>query len=314
MSTIIFVHKGNSYYLQLSIAQAKKYNPDSNILLFGDESNRNIQHAIHYNIDDYDELADRFDKVFFNNSPNRRSYELFCFQRWFIIREFMMKHPEYDTDFVYCDPDTLLYGNVESDLKNLAPKIIATESWESPAFTFFKKGTLSDFCDMVMWLYTTKEGLDTIIHYINQFERESAIQGISDMTAFKHYTTVFRAGQCVDSQQPSTSWNSENNDGGCLFCYDHNINLDNGFITDIWGRKRIKNINHTPFGILKDTGSIVQFKGLHYQGDAKYMMIAHQSVLPPNLYYIREYVLGWSRFRMKIFVRWILKKGGCHCE
>lgn len=310
MNTIIFVHKGHSYYLDLAIAQAKKYNPDCEILLFGDESNNNIPDATHYNINDYFGLATDFDNVFFNNSPNRRSYELFCFQRWFIIREFMIKHPEYDKDFIYCDSDTLLFSNAIEDLEQLSPRLIATESWESPAFTFFKKGTLTDFCDMIMWLYTTKEGLDTLIHYINRYDKESFKQGISDMTAFKHYTTILRFGQCIDAQVPVSSWSKKEQEASSLFCYDHNINIDNGFLTDLMGRKKVTFINNIPYCVYKKTESNVRFKGIHYQGDAKYMMISHQSACSMNICLLKEYIKGWAKFRIKMLVRWLFIKMG----
>lgn len=310
MNTIIYVHKGNSYYLHLSISQAKKYNPDCEILLFGDESNKDVPNATHYEIKQYMGLANKFDEVFFNNSPNRRSYELFCFQRWFIIKEFMMKNPQYNTDFVYCDSDTLLFSDVTNDLKHLSPNLMATESWESPAFTFFKKDVLSDFCDMIMWLYTTKEGLDTIIYYINKFEREATGQSISDMTAFMHYTTVFRSSKCLDAQLPTLSWDKAISESTTLFCYDHNINIDNGFETDRWGRKNIRFCKGKPIGILKKDGSPVQFKGLHFQGDAKYMMIRAQSTSPMSFSLFKKYVSGYLVYRIKVFIRHLFKTLG----
>lgn len=310
MNTIIFVHKGKSYYLELAIAQAKKFNPTSEILLFGDHSNKDIKDVTHHDIRNYFDLASDFDKVFFNNSPNRRSYELFCFQRWFVIRQFMKQNQLYDTDFVYCDSDTLLFTDISHDLQDLSPHIMATESWESPAFTFFKKGALEDFCNMIMWFYTTKEGLDTIIYYINKFEREATGQSISDMTAFMHFTTEWRKGYCLDAQKPSSSWKMNTQNDSTLFCYDHNINIGNGFITDGWGRKKITIINKKPYCTLIGSGKKIMFKGLHFQGDAKYMMIRYQSGCKMSYHLYSEYYKGYAIYRIKILIRNIFKKLG----
>ncbi len=308
MQYIVFVHKGYSYYLELAVAQAKYYNPECEVILFGDNSNKRIKNVTHYEISEYSKKAKEFDACFFNVSPNRRSYELFCFQRWFIIKEFIEKNPEYDDDFVYCDSDTLLYDKVIPDLKDLSPNILATEAWESPGFTFFKKGTLSDFCDMILWLYTTKEGLDVIKYYANKFDREQLGQGISDMTAFLYYTTVRHQNECVDAQQPTSSWTGDC--GGEKFCYDHNINIADGFKTDIWGRKAISFVNGIPYAVIQRTHDKVRFKGLHFQGDAKYMMIRCQNKTPKTLRLLAEYTKGYVMYRVKVIIRYVLGKLG----
>lgn len=42
MQSIVFIHKGASFYLKLAIKQAIKSNPNMDIILLGDETNSNI--------------------------------------------------------------------------------------------------------------------------------------------------------------------------------------------------------------------------------------------------------------------------------
>lgn len=140
MQSIIYVHKGDPFYLPLSLKQARESNPNAEIILLGDESNNKYDYVKHYNIKDYFDRAAKFDSVYVNYSPNSRAYELFCFQRWMVIWEFQEKHPEYKDSFVYCDTDTLLFDDVIKDLNNLGDNAIALEGAVGPAFTFFNRG------------------------------------------------------------------------------------------------------------------------------------------------------------------------------
>lgn len=306
MKSIIFVHKGNPRYLGLAINQARIFNPNCDIILLGDDSNKSVEGACHFAINDYMKDANEFNNIFFNVSPNRRSYELFCFQRWFIIRDFFKSHPQYDDDFLYCDSDTLLYTDATYALDKMTDYLLATEAWESPGFSFFKKGTLDDFCKTITWMYSSLEGLTTVKYYANEFEHNDLLQGISDMTAFLHYSTKKRSGKCLDAQIPSTLWRNDKR----LSCYDHNINMPDGFLTDMWNRKKIQFHDGMPYCRNEKTGENVLFNGLHFQGDAKYLMIKYQSTTRLNLTLLVEFIRGYLTYRLKIAIRWWLDRRG----
>lgn len=200
MQTIVYVHKGNPFYLRLSIEQARKSNPNAIIILLGDESNSTIKNVKHFYVKDYFNRAAKFDNIYENYSPNSRNYELFCFQRWMVIWEFQQQHPEYNDGFVYCDSDTLLFDDVIYDLNQLGDSPLALEGIVGPAFTFFNKGTLSNFCDTIEWFYITKEGKDYISRFIEEKHKRNAIHGFSDMYAFEYYVNNVRKGEAIDAQ------------------------------------------------------------------------------------------------------------------
>ena len=108
---IIFVHTGNSNIISYALNQARKFNPDSEIILLGDESNSWVQkHGFrHFNVSDYYGMAEKFNDVYVHMSPNPIGYERFCFQRWMVIKEFLDSCEEIDR-FVYLDTDVLLYS------------------------------------------------------------------------------------------------------------------------------------------------------------------------------------------------------------
>ena len=85
---VVFIHKGNSHYLQHSLWQAKQYN--ERVILIGDHSNSGYSGVEHYNMNDYSEEAAYFAKIYKHIGGTSYNYELFCFQRWFILKSFIV--------------------------------------------------------------------------------------------------------------------------------------------------------------------------------------------------------------------------------
>lgn len=256
--------------MNIAIAQARKTNPGIEIILLGDSENKAVRGCKHYYCADYFEQAERFAEVFVNYSPNPAEYELFCFQRWFVIKEFLKCHPEYNDVFLYCDSDTMLFDDITSDINRLGNAPLAIESEESPGFTFFNKGTIDEFCLLLMWLYDNSTGKD-VIHKKHEVLRSiQATSGISDMTAFRYYCQQIRPGEVIAAERPTKIGE------GRYSCYDHNVNISNNFRMKN-GMKDFKWKNGQPFAYSYDINDYVLFKGIHFQGMAKYQMISFYS-------------------------------------
>lgn len=109
---IIFIHKGDSNflngignYLQYTLKFARRFNPNTEIILLGDESNNKYQKydIKHFNFSKYDDRKDiiEFNKIFQfirNNTGLKEStkklkkikeFEKFCFLRWFYLYYFL---------------------------------------------------------------------------------------------------------------------------------------------------------------------------------------------------------------------------------
>ena len=115
MIPIIFIHNQNSSYLPLSLWQARKSNPETEVILIGDSGNAHFNYLVnHVDKSQYSKRADEFAKKFVNFSTNSHEFELICLQRWFILEEFMRQNNL--EKCLYLDSDILLFGNVKSEI------------------------------------------------------------------------------------------------------------------------------------------------------------------------------------------------------
>lgn len=302
MNSIIFVHRGNSYYLPLAISQAKKSNPSLPIILLGDESNVGIRDAEHHNIYHYFNRAKDLDRVFENHSTNPRSYELFCFQRWLVISEFINAHPQYKDAFLYCDTDTQLYVSVNQILHKFTiggGKKLGLVNYVSPGFTFFSISGLEEFCSMIEWFYKTDEGKQMILKCLDELKSVGAKDGFSDMIAIRHYCRQ-NVGGVWNIGTPFAGYGFSEN-----VCFDENINSSqNGMFEMNGGIKNMKWNDGNPYVYSLDLKQNVRFLGVHFQGDAKRLLFKLRNVRKPflsdawKMYYI-IYPLKWIKKELK---------------
>ena len=85
---IIFIHTGDPFYLNFSINQAHISNPNNQIYLITDVISNRYDFVKYINIDTLREEANKFKNVYKHMSTNPYNGELFCFQRWFILKQF----------------------------------------------------------------------------------------------------------------------------------------------------------------------------------------------------------------------------------
>ena len=109
---IIVIHRGTPFYLYPVLKQMRLFNPDNRICLISDGIPDGCDFVEYHDINDYWDSSVEFDKIYLHLSSNPRDYEMFCFQRWFVIRDFVQKQGfEY---FLCVDSDVLLYCDVNN--------------------------------------------------------------------------------------------------------------------------------------------------------------------------------------------------------
>ena len=147
---IIVLHRGANDYLRVCLSQAKFSNPNSRVILLGDESNVNIAKEAgveHYLINDYFKQAQEFQKIYRHYSTNPYDFELFCFQWWFVIGEFIEKN---NIDkFLHIDSDVLLYADFSQEhaFLDYINYYVLTYSHASAHSSFFNNSrALGEFC------------------------------------------------------------------------------------------------------------------------------------------------------------------------
>ncbi len=264
-ATIIYIHIGYSFYLLPNLLHTRKQCPNARIILIGDKANQKIANFgfEHYIIEDYKESADAFAKVYFHRSPNSYEFELFCFQRWFIIYDIVEKLGI--EQFLVCDTDAFLFCDVQVEFMKYSDSDFTITRNGTPCFTYFTKYNLRRFTDYILRCYTSEEGRRRIENYYQYLVDGHKKYGISDMSAFV-------AIEHLDGAKPMhldcvTDGNA----------YDHNyIDANDGFKM-IHGHKLTVWHDGQPYQFLNDSDKPILIKGIHMQGKAKFML--HQ-ILP----------------------------------
>ncbi len=273
---IIFVHRGNPYYLYSVLKQAKKTNPKSDIILLGDETNKSFSFVKHYDISDYFDSATQFAKVYQHHSPNPYGYELFCFQRWFVIKDFIAKQLKGKGHFFYCDTDTLLFNDLSAEFKRYDKYEMSICRTGTPCFSFFNDGVINKFTDFIYEMYATSEGQQKISAYVDELKAKHRRYGISDMTAFSAYG---------HSYLPHILRVDIPKDNMC-FCHNIQDEVDGYLMAGQYMQTILK--NKIPYGLYLETNKWVKFLGIHFQGSAKKIMYKYLP-LPDKMGFLYKY-------------------------
>lgn len=190
---IIFTHKGKPAYLSYALYNAQISNPNSRIILLGDETNKGLpccryQHAF---ISDYFSYAQEFQKTYIYQSSNSYDYELFCFQRWFIIKEFVEKNGI--EHFIACDSDVLIYEDLSNyyDHSKWQGDFLNVVDNNGPQCVYFTKESIGNFCDYITKQYTDTDCIERLNKRWQKFVDNKIPGGNCDMTMFTNYQEDF---------------------------------------------------------------------------------------------------------------------------
>lgn len=267
---IVLIHHNDSEYLIYSLSQAKKWNPQSPIILLGDNNNSHYDFVEHYNTLNYSDEAKEFAKIYRHYSPNNFSYELFCFQRWLVLKNFMTASKL--EKCLYIDSDVLLYTNVTEDQKKFAKFAFTLSAGTSPHCVYINSlNALDSLCNYMFAVYTDPLVVERMeVKFQERIQRNDPIGGISDMTIFWLFAQINSGniGEITTIIDNST--------------YDHNINLSLEFeMRD--GRKNIYFLGEQPFCKHLMLDKTIRFNAIHFQGSAKR--------------YIKEYLTQGNSFK-----------------
>jgi hypothetical protein len=268
---IVFIHKGNKWYLPYALYQAKYASPNSDIVLLGDSLKYKEIQVIHLdNIQSGDMI--QFKKHYRHMSTNSEQFELFCWQRWFYLFNYMQKYRV--RSVLYLDSDVLLYSSIE-DIK----RAYSDMTWEcgfsiprqnsnpiewaaSGHVSYWTIDSLEDFCRLIVNTFLNQEYLELYKKIWNWHLTQQIPGGVSDMTAL--YLLWEANTNRIINMAKSYKSNA----------FDHNINMANNYMTDQYvtefGIKKIKFVNRQPFIFRANEEERLDcFHSLHFQGAAK---------------------------------------------
>lgn len=255
---VIVLHLGRQPYYDKVIDQATKYN--EHVFAIGD-----LVPPSHYDIKEYSQSANEFSTIYDHLSTNSRKIELMCFQRWFILKDFMEKHG-IDVSF-HIDSDVMLYANADKEYHDKFEQFDFTLSHRCcGSNSFFTLKGLRNFCNFLMNFYKNKSSYEyerVAAHY-HVRQKHGLPGGVCDMTLLEYYSyqNCGKIGEMMHIINDST--------------YDHNINVPDQYFRMNKGMKHFVFVNGIPYCYQESTGKQIQFKTLHFQGAAKNLILKMQ--------------------------------------
>lgn len=248
-TTIVFIHRGNDPYLWCALQQAKRSNPHSDVILIGDAANQPyaIEGIQHVQMDDYMGGAQQFAHIYKHQSPNAYDYDLFCFQRWFILKDFMTSNHIERTCCM--DSDMMVYAEVNNPLYHHF-----TNAWMMLSFNTLK--TIEDLCYLMTMYFKNPD----LYQYLQAYVVNRGHSGISDM--------VFADLFLDHCPQFSHNRNGIFPDGVFDGNIAHPITLEDGTLEMIDGKRKVYRV-HGRLYARTEFGRMVPIHALHFQGDWK---------------------------------------------
>ncbi len=250
---IIFVHQNFSYYMQSTIQQVLFSNPESEIILLGDRTNDRYRGIRHFLVRDIQAEAQKFRDVYQHMSSNSVTYERFCFERWFVLLDFM-KRQGLESCFT-SDSDVMLYSNVTSEQKNWMEYDFTSIGLITAGISYINsRKALEEFCEYMVQMYTDPALLRRLKEKYENHLHNHSPGGVCDMTAVTYYAQS-HPGLIGDIGAIKNS-----------AMFDQGINISQGLEMQN-GTKRIYWKNGLPYGKLIQNGEMIRFHALHFQGN-----------------------------------------------
>ena len=263
MIPVILIHSGNPEYLQYSIKKALERNE---VILIGD-TDPNITDArfsFHkisdYINDDYNNFTSHYKHL----STCPFDFELFCFLRWFLLKEFMTRN-NIEVSF-YIDSDVMLYVNTDSEYHKFKQYDFTLLHRTAAVSSFINKVGIENFCNFIIKTYENKESynFEKIESHFLVRQRHGLGGGVCDMTLldFFHYHSDVGGGPGKIGEMMSIIDDST---------YDHNINVEDQYF-EFSGIKTVQMIDGIPYVMSNKLNKLIKFNSLHFNSGAKYLM------------------------------------------
>jgi hypothetical protein len=287
---IIFIHHFNHSYLPLSLWQARKSNPDSEIILIGDGWNSHFDFLVeHVHASAYRKSADEFARHFQNFSTNPSDFERICIERWFILEEFMKARGI--EQCLYLDSDILQFGNIEEDARRFSSFGMTVAGISGHSNFINRMEDLSEFCAFIRNAYTGENALQTLENKYKKFRETHEAGGISDMTFFTEYREEF-PDRILDIGKPIEGMTYD-----IAMAYIEFSRNENGI-------KKVEKQNDGRLQVFMRGEGTVEMRSLHFQGEAKKYMKAHLFGTPLALeviYRLNQFYLFGQKIWRKLF-------------
>jgi len=298
---IVFIHNGNNDYLFPTFYQLKAYNAASEAYLIGDAANKHYEPWIkHVFLKDYMSSARVFGKTFFNLSSMGADYEMFCIQRWFVLRDFM-RAKKWDKA-IYLDSDVLVYDDLTEQQKRFSSFGMTLCHISGHTNFISKLSVLEEFCDFITELYATEKGHATLQDWLVEFRKNHSTGGISDMTLLRKFRAQYPE-KVTDINQihEGTDFDLSFELGSYIGYEEIKNPLINGKVT-----KKATWKDGKPYVFNHKADANIRMLTLHFQGYTKPLLF--ESVNPMGPDYAKNLSKYKLRFNIYRFIRKVKTK------
>lgn len=268
---VIFIHYGDQDYLKCALGQARRYN--ESVILISD-IRQTLDGVFWYDISAYRKAANDFEHVYKHlGSSDSYLWGLRCFQRWFILREFLNANA-IERCF-YCESDVMLYCDVTRkfddyegcDLALLDTQSNGLSSYQGHLYfgsaIYFSQEVLNSFCSYMINFYSKNFDFLNKIYSLRKIKEHS----ICDMTMTTHFVADFREKYVI--KMLTDIINNEQ--------FDHNMHGSENDVYEMCNLngsivKKIQWKGGKPYCFNKKLQKFIGFCGLHFQGETKMFM------------------------------------------
>jgi hypothetical protein len=276
---IIFLHRTDDSYLSFVLRQAKLTNPHSEVVLIGSPPNskyavNGIKHAL---IDDYFTGAAEFASVYKHLSPCEYYYNLFCFQRWFVLRDYMRSHHLRECWAI--DSDVMLYA----DMKQRDFTYFASENTIT-SYTAISE--IEDLCKLTLEHFSDPQLYEQLKEYTRLSGHVTSGQlAVSDMVTQRlYFETMLNRSRCHGFF------------GSSLF--DTNLTFSFPGVEMLDNKKKIYLIDGGLFFKKRDSGEYLRVNSLHFTTGANkkyipYFYMPNYSPILKGSYYFNYESCHW---------------------
>ncbi len=257
--TLIFIHRSPSWYLYYSVKQARKFNPRADIVVLTDQPELRLKpYARVLPLSAYWSPADAFEKIYRHLSFNSRDFELFCFQRWFVLADYIRQHrPD---RIVHLDSDVLVYQDLDADFPRFAACDLALVGFQGPFSLFLPRPALvGEFCAHITHLFTHEH--EALARKYETWRAANPYTAVSDMHAL-HDFVARRQLRTADLAVPHDH-----------AAYDNVVHEADGYVTQD-GIKVLEWISDRPHARRLSDQALIRLNTLHCQGPSKARMLS----------------------------------------
>ena len=267
MPPFVVIHNGNQDYFRCCIESLVRQNGAQNVIAIGQGLDAEALHGIRVvDIANVESKSKAFRKIYHHCAVTNYEYELFCFQRWFILSEFLSQ-ANID-QCVMVDSDILGFSDA-AQMIDVLPTDTAMSDW---AWTcpIRDRNVLEQLTDCMTEIYS--QPTEAIRTFIDTYGAPASGQARSmqDMT-FLHMFGNVRTDRLAQLARRTD-----------LFGFDTNISLSSGFETAHYSSAsqallfhKVKDVrwqDGRPILTLTGSRTAVPFHTLHFQGLAKILM------------------------------------------